>query len=159
VSRGPAVGAALALAALAALASLTGCSDADAGTPTPHLTATGAYIPEPLSDDMAAGFLTIDNTGDADDTLTAVTSDIAATVEIHETVENAMRPVDSLPIPADGQLRLDRGGNHLMLLDLTHTPTQGETVTLELRFATSGPLTLDVPVESPTYTGPRPREE
>jgi copper(I)-binding protein len=145
------------LATLAAATALTACSGADAATP--ELTVTGAYIPEPVSGDMAAGFLTIDNAGDADDTLTGVTSDLAATVEIHETIDNAMRPVDSLPVPADGRLRLDRGGNHLMFLGLTRHPTQGETATLTLRFAQSDPLTLRVPVESPTHTGPPTREE
>ncbi|MGP3969821.1 copper chaperone PCu(A)C [Streptomyces sp. 6N223] len=138
--------------ALVALAgTLTACSGADAATP--DLTVTGAYIPEPLSGDMAAGFLTIDNAGDADDTLTSVTTDLAATVEMHETVDHAMRPVDSFPVPADGRLRLDRGGSHLMLLDLTRRPAQGDTATLELHFAESDPITLRVPIESATHTG------
>jgi periplasmic copper chaperone A len=144
--------AAAALATLTALTgALTACSGADAATP--DLTVTGAYIPEPLSGDMAAGFLTIDNAGDADDTLTSVTTPLAATVEMHETVDNAMRPVDSFPVPAGGQLRLDRGGNHLMLLDLTRRPAQGDTATLELHFAESDPITLRIPIESATHTG------
>jgi periplasmic copper chaperone A len=138
--------AAAALATLTALTgALTACSGADAATP--DLTVTGAYIPEPLSGDMAAGFLTIDNAGDADDTLTSVTTPLAATVD------NAMRPVDSFPVPAGGQLRLDRGGNHLMLLDLTRRPAQGDTATLELHFAESDPITLRIPIESATHTG------
>ncbi|MEO3751793.1 copper chaperone PCu(A)C [Streptomyces sp. B6B3] len=144
----------VAVAAVAAgtlVAGLVGCSGDDQGTPELHT--SGAYVPEPVSRDVAAGFLTIENTGDADDRLTSVTSDAAGTVEMHETVDNAMRPVDSLPVPAGGTLRLNRGGNHLMLLDLDRELTEGDTISLELHFAEAEPLTLDVPVEAPTYTG------
>ncbi|MGP4114209.1 copper chaperone PCu(A)C [Streptomyces sp. 4N509B] len=156
--------AALALAAaLLTAATATACGGGDGGGGgdgdgggdggTPELTARDAYVPEPITGDVAAGFLTIDNTGDADDALTSVTSDAAGTVEIHETVDNSMRRVDELPVPADGELVLSRGGNHLMLLDLTRRPTEGETLPLTLHFRHSEPITLRVPVESPTHTG------
>ncbi len=64
-----------------------------------------------------------------------------------------MRQVESLTVPADGELALRRGGNHLMLLDLSRTPAEGETVSIELHFETSDPITLDVPVEAATHTG------
>ncbi|GAA2051499.1 MULTISPECIES: copper chaperone PCu(A)C [Streptomyces] len=139
-----------ALAVTAALLALTGCS---AGDGEPRLTAQNAYIPEPITGDMAGGFLVIENTGDADDTLTSVHSDLAETVEMHETVDNAMRPVDSFTVPAGGTLSLSRGGSHLMLLGLTHKPVEGEQVELELRFEKSAPITVDVPVRATTYTG------
>ncbi|MFB4194064.1 copper chaperone PCu(A)C [Streptomyces carpaticus] len=139
-----------ALALTAALLALTGCS---AGGGEPRLTAERAYIPEPITGDMAGGFLVIENTGDADDSLTSVHSDLAETVEMHETVDNAMRPVDSLTVPAGGTLSLSRGGSHLMLLGLTHKPVEGEQVELELRFEKSAPITIDVPVRATTYTG------
>ncbi|MDT0342060.1 copper chaperone PCu(A)C [Streptomyces litchfieldiae] len=140
----PAVAAALALA-------LGGCGDDGGGEP--ELEAGGAFIPEPVTADMAGGFLTVTNTGDADDTLVSVTSDLTGTVEFHETVDNAMHQVESLPIPAGGELSLGRGGTHLMLIDLSRKPTEGETVSLQLHFETSDPITLDVPVEAATHTG------
>ncbi|RKN07235.1 copper chaperone PCu(A)C [Streptomyces radicis] len=124
----------------------------DAASP-PDLSARGAFIPEPATADLAAAFLTVENAGGTDDALTSVTSDIAGTVEIHETVDNAMRQVDALPVPAGGELDLARGGNHVMLMDLTSQPVEGDTVTLELHFETSDPIALDVPVESATHTG------
>ncbi len=139
------------VSAVALAAGLAGCSEEEPGAPELH--ASGAYVPEPVSQDVAAGFLTIENTGDADDRLVSVTSDAAGTVEMHETVDNAMRSVEALPVPAGGTLRLDRGGIHLMLLDLDRALTEGDTVSLELHFAEAEPLTLDVPVEAPTYTG------
>ncbi|RBM05632.1 copper chaperone PCu(A)C [Streptomyces sp. PT12] len=153
--RGRAAAAALTAALTAALA-LSACGggggDDEAASP-PELSARGAFIPEPTTADLAAAFLTVENTGGTDDALTSVTSDIAGTIEIHETVDNAMRQVDSLPVPAGGELDLARGGNHLMLMDLTSQPVEGETVALELHFETSDPIALDVPVESATHTG------
>ncbi|MEU9110605.1 copper chaperone PCu(A)C, partial [Streptomyces sp. NPDC048483] len=48
-------------------------------------------------------------------------------------------------------LRLGRGGNHLMLMGLKNKPAEGDTVTLELHFATSDPITVDVPVKADDY--------
>ena len=64
-----------------------------------------------------------------------------------------MHQVDSLPVPAGGELRFDHGGNHLMLTDLLRRPVEGETVSLELHFETSAPISLDVPVRPANYTG------
>lgn len=147
--------AATAVLAFALILGACGSDPEDAGNAGagPELAATGAYIPEPATDAMAGGFLTVENTGDTADALVSATSDIAGAVEIHETVDNAMRPVESLPIPAHGHLDLSRGGNHLMFLDLTHKPDEGDTVAVELRFETSDPITLDLPVEAATHTG------
>ncbi|MDT0309859.1 copper chaperone PCu(A)C [Streptomyces sp. DSM 44917] len=142
------------LAALLALAATAcGGDGGDGADAPPELSAADAYIPEPPTAELAGGFLTLRNTGGADDALTGASSDLAAAVEIHETVDNAMREAESLTIPAGGELRLGRGGSHLMLIDLSHRPEEGETVTVELRFATSEPITLDVPVASATHTG------
>ncbi|WP_063784143.1 copper chaperone PCu(A)C [Streptomyces sp. SBT349] len=153
MTRHPAARAAALLAALAAATALavTGCGGD--GASGPELSARDAFIPEPATADLAAGFLTVENAGDADDTLTSVTSDLAGTIEMHETVDNTMRQVDSFTVPAGGALTLARGGNHLMLMDLTGKPTEGETVSIELHFEESEPITLDVPVESATHTG------
>ncbi|MDT0318116.1 copper chaperone PCu(A)C [Streptomyces millisiae] len=140
-------------AALLAGALTLGLAACSGGEGRPELRASGAYVPQPPTQEVAGAFLTIENTGDADDTLVSVSSDVAGTVEIHETVDNRMRQVDSLPVPAGGRLDLARGGNHVMLLDLSRRLVEGETVSLELRFETSDPLTVDVPVESATHTG------
>ncbi|MCF6522126.1 copper chaperone PCu(A)C [Streptomyces sp. JJ36] len=114
----------------------------------PELRISGAYVPQPVMQDMAAGFLTVRNSGGRDDALTRVTSDLAARVELHETTDRQMRQVASFPVPAGGALRLSRGGNHLMLLDLKRKPVRGDTVTLTLHFAHHKPLTVPVPVEA-----------
>ncbi|KAF4406049.1 MULTISPECIES: copper chaperone PCu(A)C [Streptomyces] len=129
-------------------AALTGCSTAPDG---PEVKAGGAYVPQPVMADMAAGYLTLTNSGGTDDELTGVTSDISDDVQLHRTTGNTMRQVDSLPVPAGGKLELTRGGSHLMFQDLKRKPVEGEKVSLELHFAESGPIGLDVPVEATNH--------
>ncbi|MCM2578561.1 copper chaperone PCu(A)C [Streptomyces meridianus] len=137
---------ALAGLVLIGCATLAGCA-----SDGPDLEPRGAYVPQPPMADMASGYVTVRNTGDAADRLTSVTSDISDDVRMHRAAGATMKPVGSLPVPAGGELRLERGGNHLMLMDLDHRPVRGETVTLVLHFARSGPVKLKVPVEATNY--------
>jgi copper(I)-binding protein len=57
-----------------------------------------------------------------------------------------MVPLADLPLPADGAVRLEPGGLHLMLVDLTAPLEAGANAVLSLRFAVSGALELEVPV-------------
>ncbi|MFE3033665.1 copper chaperone PCu(A)C [Streptomyces canus] len=127
---------------------LAGCSDSG-GSPG-GLTVSGAYIPQPVSADMAAGYLTISNSGSSKDELTSVTSDDGE-VTMHETTGGAMEQVSRLPVPAHGQLVFKSGANHLMFEKLKQTPKQGGTVTVELHFAESDPVVVKMPVKSATY--------
>lgn len=136
---------AVAVAVSAGLA-LSGCS-ADAG---PELAVSGAFMPQPV-DDMAAGFLTVENSGGSADTLTSVTSDISDDVTIHRTTDRKMREVASFDIPADGTLDLERGGSHIMFMALKQRPKQGDKVAVELHFEKSDPITVEVPVKETTY--------
>ncbi|MFF7980132.1 copper chaperone PCu(A)C [Streptomyces sp. NPDC007901] len=118
----------------------------------PVLTVSGAYIRQPPTADMAAGYFTVTNTGRQPDKLTGVTSDAASSVSMHRTTaENQMAPVQAFTIPAGGSLVLRTGGNHLMLTGFKKKPTAGETITLRLRFAASDSITVRVPVEPTTY--------
>ncbi|MEU5094866.1 copper chaperone PCu(A)C [Streptomyces sp. NPDC020996] len=133
-----------------AMALTTGCGGSDEGAGKPELTVGSPYMPQPVSD-MAAGFLTVVNEGGAKDELTSVSSDIAGSVTVHETVGQSMRETDSLTVPAHGRLVLESGGNHLMFEKLKRKPKQGEKVTVELHFATSDPITVEMPVKAATY--------
>lgn len=148
--RRPAVAAVVVAGALA----LAGCGGSDGPGPGgghADLSVGSAYMPQPVSD-MAAGFLTITNDGDAADRLTSVSSDVAGQVTVHETVDGTMRQVEALDIPAHGSLVLESGGNHLMFEELKRKPKQGEKVPVELRFGRSDPVTIEIPVQSATYT-------
>ncbi|MFF9770159.1 copper chaperone PCu(A)C [Streptomyces sp. NPDC053086] len=139
--------------ALAGALALTGCSGSGSG-PGPdkaELSVSSSYMPQPVSADMAAGFLTITNNGGTGDELTSVTSDAAGQVTMHSTVGGAMAEKSSFAIPAHSRLVFKSGGNHLMFEGLKHAPKQGQTVAVKLTFAKSGPLTVEMPVKSATY--------
>jgi copper(I)-binding protein len=136
---------------------LAGCggSDSDSGDGSDsgkaELSVISAYMPQPVSGDMAAGFLTVTNKGGAADELTSVTSDIGQ-VSVHETVDGAMQEVKSLKIPAGGRLELRSGGDHLMFERLKRKPKEGQTVSVDLHFAHSAPVNVKMPVKPATYT-------
>ncbi|GAA2791261.1 copper chaperone PCu(A)C [Streptomyces showdoensis] len=134
--------------ALTAALVLTGCSSADADAPA--LKVSGAFMPQPVMD-MAGGFLTITNGGDVADKLTSVTSGLSDDVTMHETKNQKMQEVKAFDIPANGELKLERGGNHIMFMELKKQPKQGEKVSIELHFEKSGPIKVDLPVEAPNH--------
>ncbi|MFF8403156.1 copper chaperone PCu(A)C [Streptomyces sp. NPDC015684] len=140
-----------AAAALAGALALTGCSGSGADSGKAGLAVSSPYMPQPVSADMAAGFLTITNEGTAEDELTSVSSDVAGRVTMHSTVGGAMAEKSSFAIPAHERLVFKSGGNHLMFEELRRKPRQGQTVTVKLTFAESGPLSVEMPVKSATY--------
>ncbi|MEE1754294.1 copper chaperone PCu(A)C [Streptomyces sp. SP18CS02] len=125
---------------------LGGCSSGS----EPELKVSGAFMPQPATD-MAAGFLTIENTGDSADRLTSVTSPLSDDVQIHETKDQKMRQVKSFDIPAGGELNLERGGSHIMFMAIKEKPAQGDKVSIELRFEKSDPVKVELPVEAPNH--------
>ncbi|MEW1658372.1 MULTISPECIES: copper chaperone PCu(A)C [unclassified Streptomyces] len=145
LSRRIAIGSALALTAGLAL---TGCGGGDG---KPQLSVSGAYMPQPVTDQMAGAYFVVKNDGAAADKLTSVTSDLAKDITLHTTDGNKMERVDSLPVPANGELKLSSGGDHVMFMGLTHKPTAGQKVTVELHFATASPVKVEVPVKPADY--------
>ncbi|WP_431043172.1 copper chaperone PCu(A)C [Streptomyces sp. P1-3] len=150
--------AAAAVAALSLSLALTACGGGDDGgknaesKPTgPRLSVSGAYLPQPAMPDMAAGFLTVRNTGGAADELTSVTTPLSDDVTLHATEGTRMRHVATMKVPAGGELKLASGGSHLMLGKLSHKPKVGEKVRFTLHFAASGPIEVEVPVQPTTY--------
>ena len=131
---------------------LSGC--AAAGAPEPSASVTSAEVIEvhdawtkATDEDMTGSFMVIENVSDADIELVAAHSDVAGMVELHEMVDQdgtmVMREVDgALVIPAGGELILEPGGFHVMLMELDGAIEPGATVTVELEFADGS--TLDV---------------
>ncbi|WP_030666068.1 copper chaperone PCu(A)C [Streptomyces cellulosae] len=135
---------------LAGCGSDSGSASRSGGGGGGGITVSGAYMPQPVSDDMAAGYLTITNDSDTKDELTSVTSS-AGEVTMHETVGGAMRELTEFPVPAHGQLVFKSGGNHLMFDKLKRKPKQGQSISVELHFASSEPVVVKMPVKSATY--------
>lgn len=139
---------AVALSLTAALA-ISGCSsDAD----EPAVKISQAFMPEPVNDQMAGGFMVIKNGSATADKLTGASSPLSDDLQIHETKDQKMQQVTSLDVPANGELRLERGGNHVMFMGLKSTPKVGEKITVELRFEKAGPVKVELDVKERTYT-------
>ncbi|TCO73953.1 copper chaperone PCu(A)C [Rhodovulum euryhalinum] len=100
-----------------------------------------------------AAFMTIVNSGTADDRLVAAASDVAEKVELHTHLADAngvMKMVEveeGFPIPAGGNRALERGGDHVMFLGLTRPLAQGDLVTVTLTFEKAGEMVVEIPVD------------
>jgi len=126
---------------------LAGCG----GDGAPKLEVADAYMPQPVSQQMAGAYFTVKNSGDTADKLTSVTSNLAKDISIHKTVGTKMERVESLPIPADGTLKLGHGGNHLMFMGLKSKPTKDDVITIRLHFAHADPIRVSVTVKAADY--------
>jgi periplasmic copper chaperone A len=100
---------------------------------------------------MSAAYFLITNFEDEPDTLLSVQSDVARLVEIHESYEReegmmGMREITELEIPARATVRLEQGGLHIMLIQVTRTLADGDTFELTLNFTGHGEKTIEIPV-------------
>jgi periplasmic copper chaperone A len=98
-----------------------------------------------------AVYVTINNRGSEADALLSVSTDLANTIELHETVEQdgklVMRPLPKFDVPAGGKLEMKPGGYHIMLLGLKQDLTPGDTVNVGLTFEKAGRMAVDAPVK------------
>jgi len=99
---------------------------------------------------VLGAFMTIRNSGDADDALRSVTSPQFERVEMHRTIMEdgmgRMVPQQEIAIPAAGQAVLEPGGYHLMLIRPRHALKAGDQVELTLEFASGQRIDLQLPV-------------
>ena len=97
-----------------------------------------------------AAYLTIKNTGEADDTLTGAETSAAAKAELHESSMEGgvmkMRPLGDVTVPAGGSVEFKPGGKHIMLLGLKAPLMAGQSFTLTLHFKNAGAQTVNVDV-------------
>lgn len=131
---------------LVALGGLAGCGGSGS------IAVSDAWARPSMGMDRAgAAYLVITNEGDEDDVLLGATSPAAATVEVHETTMEgdgsmAMRPIESLAIPAGGTVRLEPGGYHMMLIELTGELAVGDEIEITLSFERAGEVTVSAEV-------------
>ena len=121
---------------------LVGCG------PTPALEVTDAWLRAPLpGKTVAAGYFTLHNHGDRAVTLIALSSPVAARVELHthylEGDMMRMRKLDRLEVASRQRMVLAPGGRHLMLFDVGLL-TDTAQVTLEFADGTVLGAQLDV---------------
>jgi copper(I)-binding protein len=153
------IGAALAPASLAlslAFAAPASAHDYQAGAlkidhPWSRATPPGASV--------GVGYLSIENTGTADDRLLSIKGAISPDIEMHESAEKdgvaTMRPVkDGIVVPAGKTVELAPGGYHLMLKKLAEPLKEGESVPVTLTFEKAGSIDVDLTVTAMGAPGP-----
>lgn len=98
----------------------------------------------PFTDAPLPVYFTVENTGSIPDTLLGASSTSSGSVRFHGA---AMADLSLVPIPAGATLSLRPGGLHLMLEPpLDRDYQRGDSLSVTLRFARAGTLTLHVPV-------------
>lgn len=101
---------------------------------------------------VAGGFMKIENKGSAADQLLSASSPAAGEVQLHEMAMDGnvmkMRQVKDIAIPAGGAVELKPGSFHLMFLNIKAPLAAGETIPVKLKFAKAGELEVKFPVKA-----------
>ena len=146
----------IAFATTLALASITGIAGSDA-----HEVKVGNLVihhpwsrQSPMAADVAAGFMTITNTGTQDDRLVKATSDISNSAQIHDMkmvgdVMTMAELPDGIVIPAGGSVKLKPKSLHIMFMGLKQQVMEGEEFSGTLTFEKAGTVTVDYEVAGP----------
>jgi copper(I)-binding protein len=108
--------------------------------------------PTPPAARVGAVYLSITNRSAKADSLLALTSPIAAKVEIHRSMMvqgvMQMRQVAALECPPGVTVDIEPGALHIMLLGLMQPLVAGSTFPLSLSFRDAGMLVVQVSVEA-----------
>ena len=106
-----------------------------------------------MSAKTGAAFMMIHNTGDTDDRLIGAASPAAKLVQLHthkqdeNGVMKMMHVEDGFAVPADGMIKMQRGGNHVMFMGITAPFEQDNMIPLTLTFEKAGDIEINVPVD------------
>lgn len=155
--------AALAAVAVLGTATFAACDDAEgdngggSGSDESAMATVGdlaiydAYVRYTFSAN-AGTYFRVENRGDSADRLLSVSSSASDRAEIHEVVTEGtggtmQQLEEGLEIPANGEVTLEVGSYHVMLMELPGELEHGDEVELELTFEEAGSVTLTVPVE------------
>lgn len=107
----------------------------------------------PTTGNTGAAYFEIANAGKSDDTLIAIESDVARSVELHTTIMDGtvmrMRKLDRLPLPAGKTVKAAPGGLHIMLVGLKAPLKDGDQFPMRLVFEKAGRIEVSVHVQTP----------
>jgi copper(I)-binding protein len=101
----------------------------------------------------SAAYMIIRNDGREPERLLAVETDEAKSAGLHTSTITPegiaqMRPVETVEVPAGGEVRLAPGGLHIMLVELASPLFEGTSFPMKLVFQYAGEVDVEVMVES-----------
>ncbi len=110
-----------------------------------------------------AVYFVIHNHSSQADELIAVSSDIAAAAEMHESRMSGdimqMTPVESVPLEAFAEIEFAPGGLHIMLVDLKQDIRLGNEIDVILHFKNSQDINIRVAVRETGVPEDHPSED
>jgi copper(I)-binding protein len=101
-----------------------------------------------------AAFMKLINHSDQDITLMGVSSDVAKRVELHAHTDNGegvmqMSEIEGgITIPAGEMHMMNRGGDHVMMMGLTQSLVDGETISVTFEFENGAEMVVEIPVDN-----------
>jgi hypothetical protein len=101
-----------------------------------------------------AAFMKLINYSDQDITLMGVSSDVAKRVELHTHIDNGegvmqMSEIEGgITIPAGEMHMMNRGGDHVMMMGLTQSLVDGETISVTFEFENGAEMVVEIPVDN-----------
>lgn len=104
-------------------------------------------------DGNGAIYMVLHNHSNRSDELVGATSDVAKVLELHKSEVNdqgvmMMIKQDAIPLPANGEVNLEPGGYHIMLMGITKDLKEGDTFQVVLKFRSHPDLPLQVTVRA-----------
>jgi periplasmic copper chaperone A len=144
-------------AAAATALTMAGCSAAQAASGDSSIVATAAYVQQPTATGKATvGYLDIRDNGTADE-LISVTTSVGGTVTFRAPERAGVSPVvmhtvADIPIGADAMTQLVPNSYHLIITG-AGPMHDGKDITLTLRFAHAGTITILALVTNPESGG------
>ncbi len=137
-----------------AVGTCAGAATRAAATPAaPTLEVRDAWIRWLPGAVPGGGYLTLVNSTDSPQKLTAASSDAYGSVSLHQSVEqggvSSMHPVDGIVVKPHSTLVFGEHGYHLMLMDAKKTLKAGDTVTITLHLADGSQITSPFQLRSP----------
>ncbi len=116
----------------------------------PIISYAGGFMMEPIGGrDMTMGGVTL-TVESADTRLVSASSPMVGTIELHTMAmtdgKMTMRQVEGFDIKAGETFALERGGNHMMMFEVSDQAVAGETIDITLEFETGAEDTLKVVV-------------
>ncbi|MGE4481237.1 copper chaperone PCu(A)C [Acidocella sp.] len=135
-----------------ALPILLGAASAASAQTGPQVSVSNPWIRYLLPSVPAGGYLTLHNNGTSPAVLTGASSSACGTLMLHKSENKSgteiMVKVDSITVPAHGEVSFSEGGYHLMCMK--PNMKLGEHIPVTLKFQDGTALLLTMPVYGPS---------